>query len=28
LRVSLLRLIESALENGLRVLGIATLQEM
>jgi arginyl-tRNA synthetase len=28
LRVSLLRLIESALENGLHVLGIATLQEM
>jgi arginyl-tRNA synthetase len=28
LRVSLLRLIESALENGLRVLGIATLREM
>jgi arginyl-tRNA synthetase len=28
LRVSLLRLNESALENGLQVLGIATLQEM
>ena len=28
LRVSLLRMIETALENGLRMLGIRTLQEM